>query len=144
MAIEESAGQPIPRRGRGRRLPALPWRELWQSAWKSPGAWHDRVAMGLALGAAAALLALFLYLKATVAELPFVLPFHFTTMGEPDRIAPREAIFRLPLIGALVLATNLTLAILLHRRQRPASLILLAAALVVQLIFWWAAFNIIF
>ena len=107
-------------------------------------AWRDPLGLALAGAAAAANIALFLYLKSTFATLPLVLPLHFTASGQVDRIARKDEIFKLPYIGLIALLVNLALALSLHRHHRPASLILLSAALTVQLIFWWAALNILF
>ena len=130
-------------RGRFDLLASFVWR-IPRDAIAHLRAWRDPLGIALAGAAAAANIALFLYLRYTFATLPLVLPLHFTASGEVDRIAPKGEIFKLPYIGLVVLLVNLVLALSLHRHHRPASLILLSAALVVQLIFWWAALNIVF
>jgi hypothetical protein len=52
-------------------------------------------------------------------------------------------LFALPIIGALILATNLILGALLYRRERAGSYLLWGASAAVQALFWLAAFSII-
>ena len=93
----------------------------------------------LSLAANAALIG---YLKSRLASLPELLPLHFNAYGEVDRIGERWEIYRLPLIGLVVLTLNVTLAVLPPGRAWPRWRFLLAVALLVQGLLWLAALRI--
>lgn len=73
------------------------------------------------------------YLVAAYPSLPPFLPLHYGSSGSPDLIGPREELYKLPAIGALVLGTNLVLASALYSRERLASYLLSIVGLSVQL-----------
>jgi hypothetical protein len=64
-------------------------------------------------------------------------------MGQPDRIGTKIELFALPIIGLIILGTNLGLGLLLYRRERAGSYLLWGAAAAVQALFWLAAFSIV-
>jgi hypothetical protein len=68
---------------------------------------------------------------------------HFDRLGRADRIGTKMELCALPIIGALILATNLILGALLYRRERAGSYLLWGASAAVQALFWLAAFSII-
>ncbi len=106
-------------------------------------AWDDRVAQAWLAAAVVVNLTLFAYVALRFPDLPDLLPIHFDPFGAPDRIGYRTELFRLPMIGLIVLAANNTIALLLHRRERVATYLLLAAALVVQVLMLVAINSII-
>ena len=86
--------------------------------------------------------ALFAYLLVIFDSLPDPLPLHFDVSGLPDAIDAKNGIFKLPIIGLIVLMANGAFGTIVHRHQRAASLLLAAGALVVQLLLWFAAMSI--
>ena len=67
---------------------------------------------------------------------------HWTTTGEPDHIAQRVEIFRLPLFGFAALLGDVVLGIWLGLHDRLVARFLYAGGAAVQIIFWAAAINI--
>jgi hypothetical protein len=102
--------------------------------------WTDQTAWVL-LGAAAVInLGLFGYLSIRFPGLDLLLPVHFDRLGEADRIGSK---FALPIIGLIILGTNLALGLVLYRRERAGSYMLWGTSVVVQALFWLAAFSIL-
>ncbi len=87
-------------------------------------------------------LALLVYLLVRFDALPDPLPLHFDATGLPDVVKGKTDILILPAIGFVVLFTNAMLGILVHRKERAATLLLAAGALFVQVLMWLAAINI--
>jgi hypothetical protein len=111
--------------------------------WLTLPLWTDQTAWTL-LGAAVAVnLGLFGYLCLRFPGLDFELPLHFNSIGQADRIEPKVELFALPIIGLIILATNLGFGLLLYRRERAGSYLLWGAAAAVQALFWLAAFSIL-
>ena len=96
--------------------------------------WGPRVLWWLILTGALANAVLFAYLCWRYPSLSSFLPLHFDTWGHADRIGTRDELFRLPLIGLLVLLVNGILGVVLSPRQRLASHLLLGGAIVVQVL----------
>jgi hypothetical protein len=94
--------------------------------------WRDRTLRWLVLAGAIVNAALFGYLCWRYANLPLILPLHFDPLGYGDRVGARAELFRLPLIGLLMLLADGALSGVLHRRQRVASHLVLGGALLVQ------------
>lgn len=118
-------------------------RELRRARWFTWPMWRDETAWGL-LGMALAInLALFGYLSARFPGLDFQLPLHFNNLGQADRIGTKIELFALPIIGLIILGTNLGLGLALYRRERAGSYLLWGAATVVQALFWLATFSIV-
>lgn len=86
--------------------------------------------------------AMFAYLFFRFENLPNLMPLHFDASGAPDRIESKNSIFALPIIGVTVFFLNTGLGILLHNRERAATLMLTAATLFVQILMWIAVINI--
>jgi hypothetical protein len=118
-------------------------RELRRARWLAWPIWTDDTAWTL-LGAAAAIdLALFAYLSARFPGLDYLLPLHFNNLGQADRIGAKMELFALPIIGLIILGTNLVAGLLLYRRERAGSYLLWGAAAAAQALFWLATFSIV-
>jgi len=87
--------------------------------------------------------AMFAYLFFRFENLPNLMPLHFDTSGAPDRIEAKNGIFALPIIGVTVFFLNTGLGILLHNRERAATLMLTVGTLFVQILMWVAVINIV-
>jgi hypothetical protein len=94
----------------------------------------DRPLLGALTLALIANLALYLYLWRVTPNLPEVMPLHYDALGIVDQLGRPAELFRLPIIGTIVLAADALLAALLHERERPAAHVLAWAALGVQLV----------
>jgi hypothetical protein len=117
--------------------------EVRHARWLTWPLWKDSTAWIL-LGAAAIInLGLFGYLAALFPGLDFQLPLHFNSLGQADRIGTKVELFALPIIGLLILGTNLALGMLLYRRERAGTYLLWGAAAAVQALFWLAAVSIV-
>jgi len=117
--------------------------ELRHARWLTWPLWMDSTAWTL-LGAAAVInLGLFGYLAALFPGLDFQLPLHFNRLGQADRIGTKMELFALPIIGLIILGTNLGLGLILYRRERAGSYLLWGAAAAVQALFWLAAVSIV-
>ena len=118
-------------------------RQVCRASWLTWPFWSDQTAWAL-LGAAAIInLALFGYLSIRFPGLDYQLPLHFNQLGQADRIGTKMELFALPIIGLIILATNLVLGLLLYRRERAGSYLLWGASAAVQALFWLAAFSIV-
>ena len=104
--------------------------------------WQDRALQILLAAVLIANLALFAYLLLRFDNLPDPLPLHFDSAGAPDRIESKTGIFALPVIGITVFFLNAGLGMLLHRRERAATIMLTIGALFVQTLMWIAVINI--
>ncbi|MGC9333268.1 MAG: PH domain-containing protein [Anaerolineae bacterium] len=114
-----------------------------RAAWFTWPVWTDQTAWVL-LGAALVInLALFGYLSIRFPGMDFQLPLHFNSLGQPDRIGTKMELFALPIIGLIVLGTNLALGLALYRRERAGSYLLWGAAAAAQALFWLATFSIV-
>jgi hypothetical protein len=107
-------------------------------------AWTDRSVQVLLVVAVITNLALFGYIALRFPNLPNLLPLHFDPTGVPDRIGYRVELFSLPLIGLFVLVLNLTIALLMHQRERLVACLLLATAFLIQLLLIIATYHIIY
>jgi hypothetical protein len=109
--------------------------------WLTRPLWRDRTArllLGLAMGLN---LALFGFLCLRFPNMPPVLALHFNAAGLPDRSGPKQEAFSLPIIGLIILGTNLVLGLLLYRRERAGTYLLWGAAAAAQSLFWLAALS---
>jgi hypothetical protein len=114
-----------------------------RARWLTWPFWADQTAW-LLLGAAAVInLGLFGYLCARFPGLDYGLSLHFNSLGEADRIGTKIELFALPIIGLIILGTNLGLGLALYRRERAGSYLLWGASAAVQALFWLAAFSIV-
>ena len=104
--------------------------------------WRDRAAMFLMVAGLLGVLVLFGALCFRFPGLSSDLPLHFDINGLPDRIASKDGLFALPLIGLLAWLLNTTAGIWLYRHvQHGAAYLLWGGALVVQAIAGLALFN---
>jgi len=117
--------------------------ELHHAHWFSWRIWRDQTAWVLLSAAIAINLALFGYLSARFPSLDFQLPLHFNRLGQADRIGTKMELFALPIIGAIILVTNLVLGLILYRRERAGSYLLWGSAAAAQMLFWLATFSIL-
>jgi len=118
-------------------------RALRQAPWRSLSLWEDQTAWVLLGVALAVNLGLFAYLAARFPGLDLQLPLHFNNLGQADRIGTKIELFALPIIGLIILGTNLALGLLLYRRERAGSYLLWGAAAAAQALFWLATFSIV-
>ena len=117
--------------------------ETRPAGWSTWRLWRDETAWVL-LGAAAVInLGLFGYLATRYPNLDAQLPLHFTSMGQADRIGPKLELFDLPIIGLIILGTNLILGLILYKRERAGSYLLWGSAATAQALFWLATFSIL-
>lgn len=111
--------------------------------WFSWPLWTDPTALAL-LGTAIVInLGLFGYLSARFSGLDLQLPLHFNSQGLADRIGTKIELFALPIIGLLILGTNLVLGLMLYKRERAGAYLLWGAAAAVQALIWLAVFSIV-
>ena len=117
--------------------------ERHPARWSTWSFWTDRTARIL-LGAALFVnLGLFGYLSARFPTLDIQLPLHFNNLGQVDRIGTKMELFTLPIIGLIVLGTNVVLGLALYKRERAGSYLLWGAAAAAQTLFWLATFSIV-
>ena len=117
--------------------------ESYRALWLTWTLWTDHTAWAL-LGAAILInLGLFAFLCARSPGLDLQLPLHFNSQGLADRIGTKTELFALPIIGLIILATNLLLGLFLYRRERAGSYLLWGAAAAAQALFWLATFGIV-
>lgn len=118
-------------------------REVRRARWLNWQIWTDRTAW-LLLGAAVVVnLGLFGYLCVRFPGLDLQLPLHFNAQGQADRIGTKMELFALPIIGLIILGTDLVLGLALYRRERAGSYLLWGAAAAAQALFWLATFSIV-
>lgn len=114
-----------------------------RARWLTWSFWTDR-GVWVLLGSALMLnLLLFGYLSIRFPGLDLHLPLHFNNVGEVDRIGSRMELFGLPIIGLIILGSNLLLGLSLYRRERAGAYLLWGAAAASQFLFWLAAFSLI-
>ena len=87
--------------------------------------------------------AAWLYVALRQSGLPDVLPIHYNSAGQVDRIGLRQQLFILPAIGLLSFLANGALAYVLRRRDRQLGYLLLGAGVVVQLLLAGAAVQLV-
>jgi uncharacterized membrane protein len=94
----------------------------------------DRPLLAVFALALVANLALYLYLWRVTPSLPEVMPLHYDALGVVDQLGRPAELFRLPMIGSVVLLVDAVLSAFLQERERPAAHVLVWAALGVQLV----------
>jgi hypothetical protein len=82
------------------------------------------------------------YISLNYPELPALLPIHFDSLGQVDRIADKRVLFTLPLVGAIVWGVNLILGSLFYHQEKVAAYLLWGSTIVVQLCLWAAVLMI--
>jgi hypothetical protein len=103
----------------------------------------DRLAVALIAAAVLADGAMWLYLRLRMHSLPDVLPIHYSSSGQVDRIGVREQLYVLPIIGLAALVLNGLLALAINERERNLSYVLLSVAVAVQLLAAGAAIQLV-
>ena len=104
--------------------------------------WQDRALQIFLVLVLLTNLAVFAYLALRFENLPTLMPLHFDSSGTPDRIESKNGIFALPIIGITVFFLNTGLGILLHKRERAATILLAVGTFFVQVLLWVAVINI--
>lgn len=117
--------------------------EIRRDRWFTLPLWADQTAWALMGAALVVNLGLFGYLCTRFPGLDFQLPLHFNSLGQPDRIGTKMELFALPIIGLIILTTNVALGLALYRRERAGSYLLWGAAAAVQALFWLATFSVV-
>ncbi len=102
---------------------------------------RDRALMAILILALLINIALLIFLAVRFEAFPDLLPLHFDTSGLPDRIDAKTGIFGLPIIGLVVLAANVFIGFVVHRRERAAAMLFASSALLMQILLWLAALN---
>jgi len=97
-------------------------------------AWRDYLGVGLSSAAIILGMVLLAMVFWMFPHLPSAVPMHFDTLGRPDRLAPPEELFYLPLIGSIVVMLNAVLAIVFYHRERLLSYFLWGGAGLVQVL----------
>jgi hypothetical protein len=87
--------------------------------------------------------AIWFYLRLRMNSLPDVLPIHYSSSGQVDRIGVREQLYVLPIIGLAALVLNGLLALAINERERNLSYVLLSVAVAVQLLAAGAAIQLV-
>lgn len=104
--------------------------------------WRDRAAIFLVGAGLFGVLVMFGVLSFRFPSISADIPLHFDVNGMPDRIAAKDGLFALPVIGLLTWVLNTLTGIWLYRRvQRGAAYLLWGGALVVQGVMGLALFN---
>lgn len=96
--------------------------------------WSDRPLAAALIAATLANLALYAYVWRALAGLPEMMPLHYDAQGVVDQLGRPSELFRLPIIGSIVLVADAALAALMHRRERPAAHVLIWVGLGVQVV----------
>jgi len=114
-----------------------------RSAWMSLPIWRDRQAQALIFAGFLLNLWLVAYICKAYPGLPRILPLHFDSLGEVDRVGERTELFILPIIGWMVQMFDTSAGLLLHPRQTTGSYLLFVAAVLVQALLWAAVVTIV-
>lgn len=105
--------------------------------------WTDRVALALCLLAIALNGGLALLLWRRFDLLPELIAVHFNAFGEVDLIGSKNEIFKLPLIGAIIWASNAAMAVVAAPYDRVLARAVLGVAVLVQVLFCVAVWRIV-
>ncbi len=103
---------------------------LWQA--HRPAFLRNQAVTRLLVTALGLNIAVWAWLALAYSSLPPLVPLHFDAAGNPDRIAPRQDVFTLPVIGLVILLLNTALGGALYRRLPFASHMLFGGSVVVQ------------
>jgi hypothetical protein len=117
--------------------------EMRRARWFTWPLWSDRTAWVLVGAAVIVNLGLFGYLSTRFPGLDTQLPLHFNNQGMADRIGAKGELFALPIIGLIILGTNLILGLILYKRERAGAYLLWGAAAAAQALFWLAVSSIV-
>jgi uncharacterized membrane protein len=103
----------------------------------------DRLSWILAAAAIILDAAVWTYVALRQGSLPDVLPIHYSSSGQVDRIGLRQQLFILPAIGLLTLLANAALSVFLRRRDQQLGHMLLSISIVVQLLLVGASLQLV-
>lgn len=107
------------------------------------GLWSDRLARLLLLGGLLVCTLFFGYMSLVYNGLPNILPLHWNSQGQIDRVGDPQELLRLPVIALGIWLMNTILAALVRQRERAATLFLLAGAVAVPFVFAAATLSIV-
>src|ERR1700674_2700439 len=93
---------------------------------------RDRYLWAMVIIAVFVNLGLFAFLLLVTTQLPHLIPMHFDSGGQPDRIEDRSVFFSLPQIGLIMIVLNFFVSGAMYRREPLASYLLSAVAIAVQ------------
>jgi len=79
----------------------------------------------------------------TYSSLPPLVPLHYNSFGQVDLIGEPRELFKLPVIGAILLLGDLLLAATIHQHERFAALLLLGGCLFAQSLLFAATVNVV-
>jgi hypothetical protein len=117
--------------------------EVRRARWLTWPLWTDRTARAL-IGAALIInLGLFAYLSTRFPGLDLQLPLHFNSLGQVDRIGGKMELFALPIIGQIILWTNLVAGLILYKWERAGAYLLWGSAAAAQVLFWLATLGLL-
>ena len=105
--------------------------------------WTDRWAIALALLGLLVDGAFALFLWQRFDTLPELIALHYNAFGEADLIGSKSEIYKLPLIGAVIWASNTALAIVSSPLDRVLARAALGVALFVQVLLCLGAWRIL-
>lgn len=104
---------------------------------------HDRYFWGMLIVALVVNLGLFAFLILVAPQLPPLVPLHFDTLGQADRIESKDAIYSLPQIGLIMIVLNFAVGALAYRRETLVAYLLGGVAIGAQFLLWFAAISIV-
>jgi Protein of unknown function (DUF1648)/Bacterial PH domain len=107
------------------------------------GLWADRLARRLLLGGLLVCTLFFGYMSLVYNGLPNILPLHWNSQAQIDRVGDPQELLRLPVIALAIWLLNAVLASLARRRERAATIFLLAGAVAVPLVFAAATLSMV-
>jgi len=114
-----------------------------RARWLTWPLWTDRTARTLIGAALIISLGLFAYLSTRFPGLDLVLPLHFDSAGQVDRFGGKMELFALPVIGLIILGTNLVAGLILYKWERAGAYLLWGAAAAAQVLFWLATMGLV-
>lgn len=87
--------------------------------------------------------AVWLYVSLKQSSLPDILPIHYSSSGQVDRIGFRQQLFILPTIGLLTLLLNTVVGYFVGRGERQLANVLLSITILVQLLLVGATLQLV-
>lgn len=114
-----------------------------RARWLTWPLWTDRTAWTLVGVAALISLSLFANLCILFPGLDPQLPLHFSSLGQVDRIGGKIELFALPIIGLIILGTNLIAGLILYKWERAGAYLLWGSAAAVQILLWLATLGLL-
>jgi uncharacterized membrane protein len=104
--------------------------------------WTDRWSVALAAVAILLVAAMAVGIWRRYEQLPDLIAIHYNAYGEVDLIGDKREIYKLPIIGGIILASNLIIAAVAGAQDRVLARLTLAIAILVQALFCIATWRI--